>query len=266
MNVTNCICIKYGTLYGPEYVNRLYAGLRRNSVSDVRMFCMTDDREDIVPGVEILDLPAEPFQDRMCAAMERAPKRGRLRKVSMFRPGLIPDLSGPMMVFDLDVVITGNIDEMRDFAPGKVCMRREWTTAGAAPSLGHGSVERIDPTRHGYLYDFMASEPESAVALGGGSEQSYTSLLAAQKGDFEPFPDPWIVSFKYDCRPARPLNLFLEPRLPELAKVVCFHGRPKMTEAIEGYRADLLHRTRACGWLRQAWTGEVASSRFGVGE
>ena len=255
MTPFNAICIKYGTLYGPEYVNRLFAGLKRNSSSPVRMFCMTDDAAGIDPDITCLPLPLEPFKGRMEAAMQTAPKRGRLQKISLFRPGLIPDLVGPLMVFDLDVVITGPVDDLRDHAPGKVCMRHEWTAVKGVPTLGHGSVERFDPALHGYLYDFMATNPEAGVALGGGSEQSYTSICAQQHGDFEPYPDDWIVSFKLNCRPTRPLNLLLEPRLPVGAKVVCFHGNPKMTDAMDGYRSDPLHSTRPCRWLRQAWTG-----------
>ncbi|MFN6925747.1 MAG: glycosyl transferase [Tabrizicola sp.] len=250
----NCICIKYGTAYGSEFVNRLRDGLARNTNSDLRFFCMTEDRAGIGPKVEVLALPEEPFAARMEKAMEAAPKKGRLKKISLFRPGLIPDLVGPLLVFDLDVAIVGPIDELRDYAPGKVCMRREWRTSHRAPSIGHGSVERFDPKLHHYLYDFMAKDPEGAVALGGGSEQTYTSASAVRAGDFQPFPDDWIVSFKYDCRPARPLNLFLPPRLPVGARVVCFHGRPKMDEAIAGYRAGL-STTLPCEWLRKAWVG-----------
>ncbi|MFC3087822.1 glycosyl transferase [Tabrizicola soli] len=252
----NCICIKYGTAYGSEYVNRLRAGLARNTRSELRFFCMTDDRSGIDRTVEILPLPDEPFATRMEAAMANAPKQGRLKKISLFRPDLITDLDGPLMVFDLDVAVVGPVDELRDFAPGKVCMRREWRHSGRAPSLGHGSVERFDPRLHGYLYEFMARDPEAAVGLGGGSEQTYTSASAARAGDFQPFPDDWIVSYKYDCRPARPLNLFRQPHLPANARVVCFHGRPKMDEAVAGYRAGL-SSTRPCDWLRDAWMGET---------
>jgi hypothetical protein len=136
-------------------------------------------------------------------------------------------------------------------------MRLEWTRSKTVPTLGHGSVERFDPELHSYLYDFMAKEPEKAVAMGGGSEQSYTSICAREHGDFEPYPDRWITSFKKHCRPSRPLNLFLEPRLPNDARVVCFPGRPKMTEAVEGYKANIMHSTRPCAWLRAAWQGDL---------
>ncbi len=253
--MVNAICIKYGTTYGPEYVNRLYHGLTRNVVGDLRFFCMTEDRSGIDRSINILSLPDEPFHPRMTKAMETAQKRGRLRKVSMFRPGLVPDLDGPLMVFDIDVVITGNIDELNSYGPGKVCMRREWGATAENHALGHGSVMRFDPALHPYLYEDMARDPEAAVARGRGSEQTYTSRSAEMYGDFTPFPDAWIVSFKYDCRPMRPLNLVLPPHKPRDARVVCFHGAPKMEEAVAGFRSDPLHSTRPCRWLKEAWIG-----------
>lgn len=256
MAVINCICLKYGNLYGAEYVNRLHVALRRNTESDLRFLCMTDDPSGIDSAVQVLPMVDEPFADRMEKALSQAPKRGRLKKISLFRPDLIPDLEGSLLVFDLDVAVVGPIDDLRDFAPGKVCMRREWGESSRAPSLGHGSVERFDPRVHKYLYEFMASDPEAAVAFGYGSEQSYTSRLAHQHGDLEPFPDHWIASFKHDCRPMRPFNLISKPRLPEGARVVCFHGRPKMDEAIDGYRAGPFKSTRQCDWLARAWLGE----------
>ena len=43
MAVANIVCIKWGTLFGPEYVNRLYSGVRRNLDADIRFLCMTEN-------------------------------------------------------------------------------------------------------------------------------------------------------------------------------------------------------------------------------
>ncbi len=255
MPTTNAICLKFGTLYGPQYVNRLYAGIVRHADGPVRFFCMTDDATGLDTGISVLPLPHEPFHDRMFALMKAKGYRAPFQKISMFRPDLIPDLDGPLLVFDVDVAITGPIGPLRDYLPGKIAMRRAWNEGGSRNTLGHGSVEKIEPKRHRYLYDFMASDPETAIDFSFGSEQTYTSRLAERHGDFVTYPDEWIVSFKYDCRPARPLNLLLEPQLPKDARVVCFHGRPKIEEAIVGYRAGLLKTTRACSWLKAAWEG-----------
>ena len=247
------LTLKYGTAYGPEYVNRLRAGLMRHCSEPIRLLCMTDDREGIHKDIEILDLACEPYEARMEIALAKAPVRGRLKKISLFRPDLVPDHEGPLLVLDLDLVIVGDIAPIMIHAPGKVLMRKEWN---AKPwQLGHGSVERFDPSLHGYLYTDMLEDTEGSVALGRGSEQNYTSLNAERHGDFAAIPSEWVVSFKRDCRPVRPLNLLLSPRLPREAIIVCFHGRPKMDEAVMGYSAGL-HTTRRADWLTRAWSAE----------
>ena len=46
------LCMKWGTKYGPEYVNRLYAMVRRNLTGDFRFVCLTDDGTGIRSEVE----------------------------------------------------------------------------------------------------------------------------------------------------------------------------------------------------------------------
>lgn len=251
MTVTNCICMKYGTRYGAEYPNRLYAGLRRHTAADLRLICLTDDPAGLRPEIEVLPLVEEPFWPTMIAAMRRMGLGSPFRKVSMYRPGLVADLDGPLILLDIDVVIVGSIDVLRDHAPGKVCMRMDWAAGPGSGEFGHGSVEKFEPDRHGYIYETMARDP--VAALGYGREQIFTSRTADAAGDFVPFPDAWIASYKRDCRPPRPLDLVLPPRLPPDARVVSFHGDPKMSEAIAQNRSGPLAFARRAAWLADAW-------------
>jgi hypothetical protein len=257
--VTNCICLKFGTLYDAEYVNNLYEAARRNTKSPLRFFCMTDDRAGLSPDIEPIDLPREPYHDQMFAAMKEKGWRAPFQKISLHRPDLVPDLDGPLIFFDLDVVIVGDIDRLRDYAPGKLCMRLDWDQRAESGQLGHGSVVKFEPRRHGYVWQDMVDNPERSMELSRGHDQIYISRTAERHRDFLAFPDRWIASFKYECRPMRPFNLILEPRKPPDAIVVCFHGRPKMREAINGYRSDPLHRTRPAKWLHDAWYGPSGS-------
>ena len=88
--VANIICIKWGTLFGPEYVNRLFSGVRRNLSVPVRFFCMTENSDGFHPDIEVLPLPVEPYQDQMNAALAVANRQGAMRKTSLFRNGLVP--------------------------------------------------------------------------------------------------------------------------------------------------------------------------------
>jgi hypothetical protein len=231
MTVTTCICMKYGSRYGAEYPNRLYAGLRRQSSSDVRLICITDDATGLRPEIEVLPLVEESFWPAMFAEMARKGWKSPYRKVSMYRPGLVKDLVGPLILLDIDIVVVGPIDDLRDYAPGKVCMRMDWAAGPGSSELGHGSVEKFEPDLHGYIYEEMARDPVAALNRFPGREQIYTSRSAEARGDFVPYPDAWIASFKRDCRPPKPLNLILPPRKPPEARVICFHGEPKMEDA-----------------------------------
>ena len=253
MGQANIICIKWGTLFGPEYVNRLYSGVRRNIQAEVRFFCMTEHAEGLHSDIEVLPLPVEPFADPMNAALSVANRQGAMRKTSLFRKGLIPDLKGPLLGFDLDVVITGDLTPIWDMAPGKIVMRHDWIEARKGRPTGHGSVFRFDPSRHGYLYDDLAINPYEEVEKARGSEQRYTSHKAMDRGDFEYIPGDLVVSFKHGCLDLPPMNYLRAPRLPDKARVVCFHGRPKMSEAVEGYRGSLLRRSKAAPWLKEHW-------------
>ena len=247
-------CMKWGTKYGPEYVNRLQRGVRRWLAREVRFLCFTDDAAGIEPGVEVHPLPEEPFEDAILAGMSRAGRKGAWRKISLFRPGLA-GIAGPVLGFDLDVVVTGPLDPIVDHAPGAVAMRREWRYEWQGRDGGHGSVFRFDPTRHGYLYADFAADPAAAIAAHKGSEQYYTSMTALRHGDLSYLPGALVCSFKRDALPAFPLNWLRAPRLPADCRVLCFHGRPLMDEAIAGYAGSIRRHSRPAPWLAEAWIG-----------
>ncbi len=55
------------------------------------------------------------------------------------------------------------------------------------------------------------------------------------------------------------MNYLRGARLPADARVVCFHGHPKMPEAIDGYNGSLIRFARPCGWLREHWIDRAAA-------
>ncbi len=255
-------CIKWGSLYGPEYVNRLYSGVRRHFDRPVRFFCMTEDAAGFHPDIEVLDLPDEPFRAEMDAALAVADRKGAMRKVSLFRPGVFP-VKGPVLGFDLDVVITGPLASIHDGAPGRVRMRHDWVEARRGRPTGHGSVFRFDPGEHGFLYDSVTADPAGAVGKARGSEQRHTSHEAMERDLFDYIPESQVVSFKHDCMDLPPLNYVRIPRFPAGASVVCFHGHPKMDEVVAGYRGSLLRWCRATPWLKEHW---IDRARADLGE
>lgn len=251
-NVLNVVCIKWGDKYAPYYVNRLHAGVRRGLDRPFRFICFTDDAAGIDPAIETHPLPIEPFEADIVAAMQQQGRRGAWRKLSLFRPGLA-GMSGQLLGFDLDVVITGNLNDIVDFAPEKVTMRREWRYEWRGKHGGHGSVFSFDPALHPYLYEEFAADPVGSVARHRGSEQYYTSMTALRHGQLAYLPGHLVCSFKRDAIPPPPLNYFLEPRLPPDCRVMCFHGEPKMDDVLPGYSGSILHHSLPVPWLKEMW-------------
>ena len=50
-------CMKWGSLYGPEYVNTLYSMVERNLTLDFKMVCFTDDETGIRDEVTCYPIP-----------------------------------------------------------------------------------------------------------------------------------------------------------------------------------------------------------------
>jgi len=51
------LCMKWGTKYGPEYVNRLYAMVRRHLSGEFKFVCLTDDPKGIRSEVQCFPIP-----------------------------------------------------------------------------------------------------------------------------------------------------------------------------------------------------------------
>ena len=65
-----------------------------------------------------------------------------------------------------------------------------------------------------------------------------------------------IASFKANATPIPPLNLLMPPRIPSGTRVMCFHGEPKMEEAMQGYRGKWYHAALPATWLANYWLQE----------
>ena len=50
------LTVKWGTRYGPDYVNKLYAGILRNTSWDVVFYCFTDDGKGLHENIKVIEL------------------------------------------------------------------------------------------------------------------------------------------------------------------------------------------------------------------
>ena len=107
------VCWKWGTLFGPEYVNRLASMLRRHLRAPYTLSCITDDPS----GIDCEGLGVAPVQmeGRFDAhAGLRAGNRACFRRLRLLGKDMA-DVFGPRVLqLDLDVVLVGDVTPLFD--------------------------------------------------------------------------------------------------------------------------------------------------------
>lgn len=189
-----CVCV--GTKYSPVYVKLLQAMVARNLSVPHRFVCVTDyqffeDLETIAPPV---------------------PWSGWWQKLALFKLA-----TGPSLYFDLDVVITGNLDYLVPYTEHEFAAPANWGQSG------HGGIQSSVMAWNGTW-----REPfERFTAAGGKStlwgDQEFLTQIRGD--DFVKLPG--IVSYKYHCRD--------QGQVPKGASVVVFHGKPDPHEVTDAW-------------------------------
>ncbi len=246
----NVITIKWGQRYGPEYVNRLYSGVKRHLSREFKFVCFTDNIDGIKPEVETHPIP-ESVSKRAISHFSHG------RKQQLFQSG-IGGLEGTCLYFDLDVIIVGSLDCFVDYKPGQFCICREWLpmTQVMRNKLlgkqfgGNSSIFRFEANTMQFIVDRLNEDPEITKQF--RLEQYWLSHVLGNRMNW--WPSPWLTSFKHR-RPFYPLSLAVPPMLPKTARVVVFNGPLKPSDAVNG-RFDWNPRRfcRAAKWASVHWT------------
>lgn len=237
------ICMKWGTRYGPEYVNRLQAGVRRNMRGDHRFICFTDDGTGLNDGVDVQPLPPINLPDEFAWTP--------WRKLSVWQYPLA-GIEGDLVFLDLDLLVTGPLDDLFTYEPGRYCVIENFTQRGQG--IGNTSAFRIRAGQHTEIFDIFNKAPESVLA-DNRIEQQYISRYIPEQVFW---PRDWCASFKHDLVPSFPFNWFQTPPLPPEARIVAFTGRPDIPEALAGEWPAPLHKkfykhTRPATWIADHW-------------
>jgi hypothetical protein len=247
--IKQVLVVKWGTKYGPEYVNRMYGMVSRNITGPFRFVCLTDDATGL--RKEVI---AEPLPELGCAWPTGT--FGQWRKVVLLGanvPGLSP---GPALFVDLDSVIVGSIDEYFEIGePDDVFLARNWTKPHRR--LGQTSVFRFPVGKYPFILERFRSDPQG-VADRCRYEQHY--ITESIPGGVKFWPRAWTRHFRLHCLPIFPLRYFVPARLPKSARIITFPGHPNPGEAMEG--RWLRNQTAAPSRLRHLLDTFYASRRL----
>lgn len=244
----NVLCLKWGNRYGAHYVNALFNSVQRHLSRPFLFHCCTDDDAYLKPEVRIIPFPDNPGIKRGWPDV--------LVKLLVLRDGF-GDLQGPTLFLDLDVVITDDIDCFFDYRPGEYCIIHNWVSwrkalIGRRPAVGNSSVFRFDAGNANEVYEtFLREMAQAEDRTIFNTEQAF---LTHAMGNVAWWPEEWVRSYKWNCRPIFPMNYFKTPRLPDGCRILVFHGRPDPEEAIRGYKGKKIrHYIRPASWIVDHW-------------
>lgn len=216
------LCMKWGTLYGADVVNRLYGMSRRHVTGELRFICFTDDSSGVRPEVECLPLP-----ELGCEIPPDVP--GKWPKQALWGRDLF-GLEGVALYIDLDSVIVGSLDAYFEHGdPDAVYTARNWVQP-----LRRGaqtSIFRFRIGAHAYMLDDLRADP-AGVSRRYQMEQNY--VTRGIRGGVRYWPEAWTKHFRMHCMGPWPLRYVRSPRLPRGCRLVTFPGRPKPEDAALG--------------------------------
>ena len=243
----NIITLKWGSRYGPEFVNKLHRAVDRNLKRPHRFVCFTDSADGLEPGIEAFPIPAIDLPPAAAVT--------GWRKLCLFRDDL--PLQGLCLFMDLDLVVCGGLDDFFSFAlPDAIPIIHNWVPLRKRilrpdPQIGNSSVFRFQVNQCRFVWDQFHRERDWALAT-FRPPQSYLTHCIRPRMVY--WPKEWVRSFKRHCAPPFPFNLLMAPRLPARARMIAFHGRPDPDEAELGYHAvHLRHRSLPAPWITQNW-------------
>jgi len=233
-------CMKWGTLYGPEYVNVLYNMVKRNLNLPFKMVCFTDNAAGISEDITCFPIPEIDLPTNIPERM--------WKKLTVFKETLY-NLEGTALFLDLDVVIVDNIDSFfQDKNPFMIIKdyRKQWRITG------NSSVFRFEIGKHGYVYDYFIANFDTIKAA-HRNEQEYLTWAVNEKNNLHYWPTAWCPSFKYDCASRFPLAVWKKPSIPDGSKIIIFHGEFTPQKAIDGGFGKWYRYLRPSKWVADYW-------------
>jgi len=203
----NVACVKWGTKFDADYVNKLYAGVKRNTTLPFIFYCFTENQEglhhDIVP-VELLHPEIE----------------GWWQKLYLFS-GNLPDNApkGRVLFIDLDTLVVSNIDHYLKQNNGFVVLQDLWAKRDNVGS----ALMSFEMGKHTQIWDTFIKDPAAAIkSLHPHGDQKWIQKHQKERLYWQNMYQQQVVSFKSNCRAGVPRN----------AKIICYHGKPSIVESI----------------------------------
>lgn len=223
------VCIQWGTAYAAKDINNLYSMIRRNTSFTIHFHLFSNEPpQGLDPAIDVCPEPGlNTNVHHECY---------NYRKTVGLCDDNLPGLSGKrVFFFDLDVLITGNLDELFTYPKDdKFYIINDWNTKG--DHVGQATCYSFVVGTLGSIKADFESRPEEVIGKFGTATQQYLSAQVIEKfGPLNFWPEQWFQSFKFHCLPPVLIRRFVTaPKPNPETKVLAFHGNPNIEDAIAG--------------------------------
>jgi hypothetical protein len=226
----DCACVIHGTAYDWTYVERLYNMLNRHITQGIRLHVYTEADRPV---------PEPMIKHVLTDWGISGPKRAWWYKMQLFNP---EHHAGPLLYFDLDTVIIGNLNWLTALPTQHFWGIRDFKHLWKPMFYGvNSSVMYWDTTRFDSVWKMFCQENFNAVISGYHGDQDYiTAKIPTTQRRF--FPIEQVKSWRWECLDGGynfKKSRFLQPGTgtnpPESTSILVFHGNPKPDKITDSY-------------------------------
>lgn len=240
--MVNVVCLKWGTKFGPEYVNRLFYAVRRNTSIPFAFHCFTDNSEGLHKDIETHPLP------------HKLPGEGWWQKLYLFSNDI--DIEGRIVFMDLDTLITGNIDDILSHNKGFVVLhdfflirmpnrKDRW---GLGKEAVQSSIMSWEARKHTHIWTEFVKDAENIVrSYHPHGDQRWIQFQQKERLYWQDLFPNHIVSYKVHCG----------EKLASNARIVCYHGKPSIPESINTTTKVQGYTLKPAAWVKEYWKDEI---------
>lgn len=217
-------CLKWGTKYSADYVNRLFNMVERYLTPPYTFVCFTDNTLGIDPKIKALPVP-------------NIPAIGWWYKLWFLSDAT--GFSGTALFLDLDIVICKSLDKFFTYASGEFCIIRDFNRHVYKNwDRMNSSVFRVELGSLNSIYQDYLRHPTAYMQQFKGDQDFMFDRIK----QFKFWPDDWIQSYKWEMRDKSQLQYIngkfnfttpAEPTVLSDTSIAVFHGSPNPHESID---------------------------------
>jgi len=222
----DCACVIHGNLYDWNYVERLYSMVKRHVSCPLRFHVFTEQHRAVPDHMikhALKDWPGVSGR-----------KKGWWYKMQMFDPDHI---AGTVLYFDLDVVITGDLDWVRELDTRYFWTIRDFKKLWRPAWKGiNSSMMYWDTTRFRRIWHSFSSQDLQQVMRQFAGDQDFLTERIDQL-DLRFLDESMIKSWRWEVKDGGMDMRTRQYRRPDAGavlspntRVIIFHGSPKPHE------------------------------------